>query len=157
MKNVKILAVAAALSAVMTGSAFAAAKSGQELTITTAFNTAEVSNAVVQSKTVDLIQGQPLAANTELAKITNLPVGAMLVDASSATAGQIKFSMVGNTGATFQAVVTDGQNTLSANTEGSVGSDYNGHDEVTVKTAAEIVSPAAGVYTSKPVVYTYTN
>lgn len=76
MKNVKIMAVAAALSAVMTGSVFAAtAVGGQELTISTTFNSGAVSYAEVQSEHVSIVSGKSLAADTLLAKITNLPVG----------------------------------------------------------------------------------
>ncbi|EGW7921650.1 hypothetical protein JGX56_004247 [Salmonella enterica] len=157
MKNVKILAVAAALSAVMTGSAFAAAQSGQKLTITTAFNTQSVSNAVVQSKNVAITPGVKVPSGTPLATITNLPAGAKLVDSDSSTVGQIKFTQVGGT-ATFQAEAKDGSsNVLSDITAGSTASNYNGVGAVTVSTVADIASPSAGVYTSQPTVYTYAN
>ncbi|EEG7921187.1 hypothetical protein G8864_001940 [Salmonella enterica subsp. enterica serovar Newport] len=157
MKNVKIMAVAAALSAVMTGSVFAAtAVGGQELTISTTFNSGAVSYAEVQSEHVSITSGKPLAADTLLAKITNLPAGAKLIDTTATANGQILFTKVGDTNVTFPATVKDASNNvLSDNTAGTTASLYDGTAVVSVKTAAEITSPQAGVYTSQPTVYTY--
>ncbi|EEE2767109.1 hypothetical protein N5H80_004095 [Salmonella enterica] len=159
MKNVKIMAVAAALSAVMTGSVFAAtAVGGQELTISTTFNSGSVSYAEVQSEHVSITSGKPLAADTLLAKITNLPAGAKLIDGTATATNQILFTKVGDTGVTFAATVKDASgNVLSDNTAGSNPSLYDGAATVSVKTAAEISHPEPGVYTSQPTVYTYTN
>ncbi|EEP0997518.1 hypothetical protein HAY25_004594 [Salmonella enterica] len=158
MKNFKILAVAAALSAVMTGSAFAAtAVPGQELTIYTTFNSAAASYAEVQSEHVPVINDTPLVADTLLAKITHLPAGAKLID-SNATVGQILFTKVGDSGVTFPATVKDASdNVLSDNVPGTTVSSYDGNAVVSVKTAAVITHPQPGVYTSQPTVYTYTN
>ncbi|EGJ6728024.1 hypothetical protein INC34_004183 [Salmonella enterica] len=158
MKNVKIMAVAAALSAVMTGSAFAAnAVGGQALTISTTFNAGAESYAEVQSEHVSIENGKLLAADTLLAKITNLPVGAKLIDTTSTTGNQILFTKVGDTNVTFQATVKDASgNVLSDNTAGSTASAYDGISVVSVKTAAAISNAQPGVYTSQPTVYTYT-
>ncbi|EJA5030430.1 hypothetical protein MU985_005047 [Salmonella enterica] len=159
MKNVKIMAVAAALSAVMTGSVFAAtAVGGQELTISTTFNSGAVSYAEVQSEHVSIVNGQSLAADTLLAKITNLPVGAKLIDTTAGNNGnQILFTKVGDTNVTFPATVKDASgNVLSDNTAGTTASAYDGISVVSVKTAAAISNAQPGVYTSQPTVYTYT-
>ncbi|ECG5801146.1 hypothetical protein CD625_004007 [Salmonella enterica subsp. enterica serovar Oranienburg] len=157
MRNVKIMAVAAALSAVMTGSVFAAtAVGGQVLTISTTFNSGAVSYAEVQSEHVSITSGTPLAANTLLAKITNLPAGAKLIDTTATANGQILFTKVGDTNVTFPATVKDSSdNVLSDNIAGTDASVYDGNAVVSVKTAAEITSPQPGVYTSQPTVYTY--
>lgn len=157
MKNVKIMAVAAALSAVMTGSVFAATPvGGQVLTISTTFNSDAVSYAEVQSEHVSITNGKPLTADTLLAKITNLPAGAKLIDTTATANGQILFTKVGNTGVTFPATVKDASdNLLSDNIAGTSPSAYGGNTAVLVKTAVEITSPQAGVYTSQPTVYTY--
>ncbi|ECY1034484.1 hypothetical protein J0Q64_004430 [Salmonella enterica subsp. enterica serovar Newport] len=160
MKNVKIMAVAAALSAVMTGSVFAAtAVGGQELTISTTFNAGAVSYAEVQSEHVSIVSGKSLAADTLLAKITNLPVGAKLIDTTAGNNnGQILFTKVGDTSVTFPATVKDASdNVLSDNTAGSAASAYDGAAVVSVKTAAVINNAQPGVYTSQPTVYTYTD
>ncbi|EKS3673605.1 hypothetical protein QL374_004732 [Salmonella enterica] len=158
MKNFKILAVAAALSAVMTGSAFAVEQAGQRLTISTTFNSETASYAEVQSEHVSVKNDVALSADTLLAKITNLPAGAKLIDTTGGNnSGQILFTKVGDTGVTFPAEVKDGANVLSDNEVGTEGSHYNGTDVVTVNTAAIIAHPQAGVYTSQPTVYTYTN
>ncbi|EMZ8483501.1 hypothetical protein ABE843_005125 [Salmonella enterica] len=160
MKNVKIMAVAAALSAVMTGSVFAAtAVGGQELTISTTFNSGAVSYAEVQSEYVSITSGKPLAADTLLAKITNLPAGAKLIDTTTGNnSNQILFTKVGDTSVTFPATVKDASdNVLSDNTAGTTASLYDGAAVVSVKTAAEISHAEPGVYTSRPTVYTYTN
>ncbi len=160
MKNVKIMAVAAALSAVMTGSVFAAtAVGGQELTISTTFNSGAVSYAEVQSEHVSIVSGKSLAADTLLAKITNLPVGAKLIDTTAGNnSNQILFTKVGGTSVTFPATVKDASdNVLSDNTAGTTASAYDGVAVVSVKTAAVINNAQPGVYTSQPTVYTYTN
>lgn len=159
MRNVKIMAVAAALSAVMTGSVFAAtAVGGQELTISTTFNSGTVSYAEVQSEHVSITSGKPLAADTLLAKITNLPAGAKLIDTTATATSQILFTKVGDTSVTFPATVKDGSgNVLSDNTAGTTASLYDGTAVVSVKTVAEISHPEPGVYTSQPTVYTYTD
>ncbi|ECJ7386056.1 hypothetical protein CSQ17_19010 [Salmonella enterica subsp. enterica serovar Infantis] len=159
MKNVKIMAVAAALSAVMTGSVFAAtAVGGQELTISTTFNSGAVSYAEVQSEHVSITSGKPLAADTLLAKITNLPAGAKLIDTTATANGQILFTKVGDTNVTFPATVKDASNNvLSDNTAGTTASLYDGAAVVSVKTAAVINNAQPGVYTSQPTVYTYTD
>ncbi|EBB0350774.1 hypothetical protein ZZ69_001481 [Salmonella enterica subsp. enterica serovar Braenderup] len=160
MKNVKIMAVAAALSAVMTGSVFAAtAVGGQELTISTTFNSGAVSYAEVQSEHVSITSGKPLAADTLLAKITNLPAGAKLIDTTAGNNdGQILFTKVGDTSVTFPATVKDASNNvLSDNTAGTTASLYDGAAVVSVKTAAVINNAQPGVYTSQPTVYTYTD
>lgn len=160
MKNVKILAVAAALSAVITGSAFAVptAHQGQQLTISTTFNAGAVSYAEVQSEHVSIVNGESLAADTLLAKITNLPAGAKLIDTTAGNNGkQILFTKVGDTGVTFPATVKDvSDDVLSDNTAGTAASAYDGTSVVSVKTAAEISHAQPGVYTSQPTVYTYT-
>ncbi|EAA3224623.1 hypothetical protein ACV2HJ_05495 [Salmonella enterica subsp. enterica serovar Miami] len=160
MKNVKIMAVAAALSAVMTGSVFAAtAVGGQELTISTTFNSGAVSYAEVQSEHVSIVSGKSLAADTLLAKITNLPVGAKLIDTTAGNnSNQILFTKVGDTNVTFPATVKDASdNVLSDNAAGTTASAYDGAAVVSVKTAAVINNAQPGVYTSQPTVYTYTN
>ncbi|ASD87703.1 hypothetical protein LVO39_001956 [Salmonella enterica] len=160
MKNVKIMAVAAALSAVMTGSVFAAtAVGGQELTISTTFNSGAVSYAEVQSEHVSIVSGKSLAADTLLAKITNLPVGAKLIDTTAGNnSGQILFTKVGDNSVTFPATVKDASdNVLSDNTAGTTASVYDGAAVVSVKTAAVINNAQPGVYTSQPTVYTYTD
>lgn len=160
MKNVKIMAVAAALSAVMTGSVFAAtAVGGQELTISTTFNSGAVSYAEVQSELVSIVSGKSLAADTLLAKITNLPVGAKLIDTTAGNnSNQILFTKVGDTNVTFPATVKDASdNVLSDNAAGTTASAYDGAAVVSVKTAAVINNAQPGVYTSQPTVYTYTN
>ncbi|EAB9446477.1 hypothetical protein CSU32_19695 [Salmonella enterica subsp. diarizonae] len=160
MKNVKILAVAAALSAVITGSAFAdpAAHQGQQLTISTTFNAGSVSYAEVQSEHVSITNGQSLAADTLLAEITHLPVGAKLIDKTGGNSGgQILFTKVGDNDVTFPATVKDASgHVLSDNTAGTSASLYDGNTVVSVKTAAEISHAQPGVYTSQPTVYTYT-
>ncbi|EIX1243593.1 hypothetical protein MJ277_002714 [Salmonella enterica] len=160
MKNVKIMAVAAALSAVMTGSVFAAtAVGGQELTISTTFNSGAVSYAEVQSEHVSIVSGKSLAADTLLAKITNLPAGAKLIDTTAGNnSNQILFTKVGDTSVTFPATVKDASdNVLSDNIAGTTASAYDGAAVVSVKTAAVINNAQPGVYTSQPTVYTYTN
>ncbi|EBW1338718.1 hypothetical protein CC494_15635 [Salmonella enterica subsp. enterica serovar Muenchen] len=160
MKNVKIMAVAAALSAVMTGSVFAAtAVGGQELTISTTFNSGAVSYAEVRSEHVSIVSGKSLAADTLLAKITNLPVGAKLIDTTAGNnSGQILFTKVGDSSVTFPATVKDASdNVLSDNTAGTTASVYDGAAVVSVKTAAVINNAQPGVYTSQPTVYTYTD
>ncbi|HCK0391777.1 TPA: hypothetical protein NM844_000939 [Salmonella enterica] len=160
MKNVKIMAVAVALSAVMTGSVFAAtAVGGQELTISTTFNSGAVSYAEVQSEHVSIVSGKSLAADTLLAKITNLPVGAKLIDTTAGNnSNQILFTKVGDTNVTFPATVKDASdNVLSDNAAGTTASAYDGTAVVSVKTAAVINNAQPGVYTSQPTVYTYTN
>ncbi|EBP0140314.1 hypothetical protein IH92_22045 [Salmonella enterica] len=159
MKNVKILAVAAALSAVMTGSAFAAtAVPGQQLTINTTFNSAAASYAEVQSEHVPIENGHQLAADTLLARITHLPAGAKLIDTTAGNGSdQILFTKVGDSGVTFPATVKDASdNVLSGNAPGTTVSSYDGNAVVSVKTAAVITHPQPGVYTSQPTVYTYT-
>ncbi|EBZ2007305.1 hypothetical protein D8R94_14405 [Salmonella enterica subsp. enterica serovar Newport] len=159
MKNVKIMAVAAALSAVMTGSVFAAtAVGGQALTISTTFNSDAVSYAEVQSEHVSITSGKPLTADTLLAKITNLPAGAKLIDTTATANGQILFTKVGDNSVTFPATVKDASdNVLSDNTAGTTASVYDGAAVVSVKTAAVINNAQPGVYTSQPTVYTYTD
>ncbi|HFW4797845.1 TPA: hypothetical protein ACIBS5_003253 [Salmonella enterica subsp. diarizonae serovar 60-67:z35:-] len=162
MKKMKCLAVAAALSAVMTGSAFATptAVEGQHLTITTTINTPATSFAEVQSKHITLDNQGKIAAETVLAQISNLPKGAKLVDTGSDTTGQIKFTKVGGA-ETFQAEAwQNGAHgvVISAGSEGAgtTASDLPLNAVVDVVTVAELSNQAAGVYTSTPVVYTYT-
>ncbi|EKN5803754.1 hypothetical protein PXU57_004474 [Salmonella enterica subsp. enterica] len=154
MKNINILAVAAALSAVMTGSAFAAATAGETLPITVALSSTAVTYATAVAHNVTIPENGIIPANTKLATISNLPAGATLVD-TSADVGKIKFTSTSG-GNSFQAVAKDSnEHVVSANTAGDVRSRYT-EGEVTVKTDSVLKNAQPGVYVSTPVIYTYT-
>ncbi|EEE9947262.1 hypothetical protein DJ252_20155 [Salmonella enterica subsp. enterica serovar Uzaramo] len=159
MKNINILAAAAALSAVMTGSAFAAATAGQTLPITVALSSKAVTYATAVANNVEIPQTGIIPANTTLATISNLPVGATLVDTSSSTTGQIKFTQTGGGGsATFQAkayVAGNEAKIVSANTTPENATQLQEGDTVNVATADAIKNAQPGVYVSTPVIYTY--
>lgn len=158
MKNINILAVAAALSAVMTGSAFAAATAGETLPITVALSSTAVTYATAVAHNVTIPQNGTIPADTTLATITGLPAGATLVDTSSSTAGQIKFTQTGG-GATFQAkayVSGETSKVVSANATPVGATQLQEHGTVTVATVDVINNAQPGVYVSTPVIYTYT-
>ncbi|ECZ8128293.1 hypothetical protein F8606_25425 [Salmonella enterica] len=158
MKNINILAAAAALSAVMTGSAFAAATAGQTLPITVALSSKAVTYATAVANNVEIPQTGTIPANTTLATISNLPVGATLVDTSSSTTGQIKFTQTGGGSATFQAkayVAGNEVKIVSANRPPENVTQLQGGDTVNVATADAIKNAQPGVYVSTPVIYTY--
>ncbi|HFG7808350.1 TPA: hypothetical protein ACGIM3_002544 [Salmonella enterica subsp. enterica serovar Java] len=158
MKKIKILAVAAALSAVMTGSAFAAFTPGQTLTIDAVIKKSEVVAPQVTSKTIT-ITGDDLDVNQTLATITGLPAGAMLVDTNSTTAGEIKFTRSEGV-ETFQAkayVQGHPDTVVSAGSEGA-GSSKSGlanGDVVDVVNAEKVTSVEPGTYHASAVVYTW--
>ncbi|HGP0786380.1 TPA: hypothetical protein ACLFL2_001737 [Salmonella enterica subsp. diarizonae serovar 53:z10:z35] len=160
MKNFKILAVAAALSAVMTGSAFAEGhyQSGQALSIATTFNSAAASYAEVLSKHVNVVDGN-VSSDTILAQVTNLPANSIIFDSQSGTEGQLKFSDVN--GHSFNAiayksgdknkVVSAGKNLpLVENTYVTQPGDV-----INISPVSNLTSAVAGVYTSTPTVYTW--
>ncbi|EAA5230493.1 hypothetical protein DP705_19175 [Salmonella enterica subsp. diarizonae] len=160
MKNFKILAVAAALSAVMTGSAFAEGhyQLGQALSIATTFNSAAASYAEVLSKHIEVINGD-VPSSTILAQVTNLPVNSIIFDAQSDSDGQLKFSDLN--GHSFNAiayksgeknsVVSAGKNLpLVKNTYVTQPSDV-----IDISPVSNLTSAVAGVYTSTPTVYTW--
>lgn len=160
MKNINILAVAAALSAVMTGSAFAAATAGQTLPITVALSSTAVTYATAVAHNVTIPENGIIPADTTLATITGLPAGATLVDTSSSTTGQIKFTQTGGGGsATFQAkayVAGETTKVVSANATPVGATQLQEHGTVTVATVDVINNAQPGVYVSTPVIYTYT-
>ncbi|EPC4839242.1 hypothetical protein Q1B87_004127 [Salmonella enterica] len=160
MKNFKILAVAAALSAVMTGSAFAVGsyQTGQILSISTTFNTNVESYAEVQSEHVEISKGQ-VDTNVILAKVSNLPANSIIYDATSANEGELKFSDVHNH--SFQAVAYEsGARSRVVSAGSSLPTDQNTYvtkpgDVINISPVSTLDSPAAGVYTSNPTVYTW--
>lgn len=157
MKNINILAVAAALSAVMTGSAFAAATAGQTLPITVALSSTAVTYATAVAHNVTIPENGIIPADTKLATISNLPAGATLVDTSSSTTGQIKFTQTGGS-ATFQAkayVAGETTRVVSANATPGSATQLQEHGTVTVATVDAIENAQPGVYVSTPVIYTY--
>ncbi|EIM5533193.1 hypothetical protein LNM54_005096 [Salmonella enterica subsp. enterica] len=157
MKNINILAVAAALSAVMTGSAFAAATAGETLPITVALSSTAVTYATAVAHNVTIPENGIIPADTTLATISNLPAGATLVDTSSSTTDQIKFTQTGGS-ATFQAkayVAGETTKVVSANTPPGSATQLQKGDTVTVATVDVIKNAQPGVYVSTPVIYTY--
>lgn len=157
MKNINILAVAAALSAVMTGSAFAAATAGQTLPITVALSSTAVNYATAVAHNVTIPENGIIPADTKLATISNLPAGATLVDTSSSTTGQIKFTQTGGS-ATFQAkayVAGESAKVVSANATPGSATQLQKGDTVNVVTVDAIKNAQPGVYVSTPVIYTY--
>ncbi|EAO8767112.1 hypothetical protein G3601_005321 [Salmonella enterica] len=155
MKNINILAVAAALSAVMTGSAFAAATAGETLPITVALSSTAVTYATAVAHNVTIPQTGIIPANTKLATISNLPAGATLVDTSSSTTGQIKFTSTSG-GNSFQAVAKDSnEHVVSANASPESATRLQKGGTVNVATVDTIKNAQPGVYVSTPVIYTY--
>ncbi|EHM1731991.1 hypothetical protein KFT39_002238 [Salmonella enterica] len=160
MKNVKILAVAAALSAVMTGSAFAEAHydSGQVLPIATTFNTAAASYAEVVSKHVNVLDGN-VSSDTILAQVTNLPANSIIYDGASTSDGQLKFS--DTKGHSFQAIAYESSSKSNVVSAGnSLPTSQNTYvtkpsDTIDISPASNLTSVIAGVYTSTPTVYTW--
>ncbi|ECG1306849.1 hypothetical protein DUQ81_16015 [Salmonella enterica subsp. diarizonae] len=159
MKNFKILAVAAALSAVMTGSAFAEGhyQSGQALPITTTFNSAAASYAEVLSKHIEVINGD-VPSSTILAQVTNLPANSIIFDAQSDTDGQLKFSDGSHS---FNAIAYKSgakSNVVSAGKDlPLVKNSYVTQlgDVIDISPVSNLTSAVAGVYTSTPTVYTW--
>ncbi|EAB6033785.1 hypothetical protein E2Q21_22715 [Salmonella enterica subsp. enterica serovar Java] len=160
MKNVKILAVAAALSAVMTGSAFAVPQyqsSGQVLSIATTFNTSAASYAEVVSKHVDVLDGN-VSSNTVLAQVTNLPANSIIYD-KLGDEGQLKFSD-GN-GHSFQAIAyKSGEKAKVVSAGNALPTSPNNYvtqpgDVIDISPVSNLTSAIAGVYTSTPTVYTW--
>lgn len=160
MKNVKILAVAAALSAVMTGSAFADAhyQIGQVLPIVTTFNTAAASYAEVVSKHVDVLSGN-VSSDTVLAQVTHLPATSIIYDSASTEDGQLKFSDAN--GHSFQAIAYENGNRLHVVSAGkNLPVAQNAYmtqpgDVIDISPVSNLTSAIAGVYTSNPTVYTW--
>ncbi|EEA6009149.1 hypothetical protein AAE036_004522 [Salmonella enterica] len=159
MKNFKILAVAAALSAVMTGSAFAEGhyQSGQALSITTTFNSAAASYAEVVSKHIEVINGD-VPSSTILAQVTNLPANSIIFDAQSEAEGQLKFSdgshsfnAIAYKSGEKSNVVSAGKNLpLVKNTYVTQPGDV-----IDISPVSNLTSAVAGVYTSTPTVHTW--
>ncbi|EBA6833150.1 hypothetical protein B5934_20550 [Salmonella enterica] len=160
MKNVKILAVAAALSAVMTGSAFADAhyQIGQALPIVTTFNTAAASYAEVVSKHVDVLDGN-VSSDTVLAQVTNLPADSIIYDSASTESGQLKFSDAN--GHSFQAIAyKSGSKNDVVSAGKALPTSQNTYvtqlgDVIDISPVSNLTSAIAGVYTSNPMVYTW--
>ncbi|EDV5378827.1 hypothetical protein YD03_003278 [Salmonella enterica subsp. enterica] len=160
MKNVKILAVAAALSAVMTGSAFADDhyQIGQVLPIVTTFNTAAASYAEVVSKHVDVLGGN-VSSDTVLAQVTNLPANSIIYDSASGEEGQLKFSDAN--GHSFQAIAyksgTKNDVVSAGKTLPITKNTYETQpgDVIDISPVSNLTSAIAGVYTSNPTVYTW--
>ncbi|EBJ7124079.1 hypothetical protein DY703_18485 [Salmonella enterica] len=160
MKNFKILAVAAALSAVMTGSAFAEGhyQSGQALSIATTFNSAAESYAEVLSKHIEVINGD-VPSSTILAQVTNLPVNSIIFDNQSGYVGQLKFS--DTNGHSFNAIAYKSGDKSSVVSAGKdlplVKNTYVTQlgDVIDISPASNLTSVVAGVYTSNPTVYTW--
>lgn len=161
MKNVKILAVAAALSAVMTGSAFAAPQyqsSGQVLSIATTFNTVAASYAEVVSKHVDVLGGN-VSSDTVLAQVNNLPANSIIFDGSSGEDGQLKFS--DGKGHSFQAIAyKSGEKARVVSAGNALPTSPNSYmtqlgDVIDISPVSNLASAIAGVYTSTPTVYTW--
>lgn len=159
MKNFKILAVAAALSAVMTGSAFADAhyQSGQTLPIATTFNSATANYAEVLSKHIEVMNGN-VSADAVLAQVTNLPANSIIFDSQSTNASQLKFSdgshsfnAIAYKSGDKSKVVSAGQNLpLVQNTYVTQPGDV-----IDISPVSDLISAVAGVYTSTPIVYTW--
>ncbi|EAQ6106149.1 hypothetical protein DRK59_16975 [Salmonella enterica subsp. diarizonae] len=159
MKNFKILAVAAALSAVMTGSAFADAhyQSGQALPIATTFNSATANYAEVLSKHIEVMNGN-VSADAVLAQVTNLPANSIIFDSQSTNASQLKFSdgshsfnAIAYKSGDKSKVVSAGQNLpLVQNTYVTQPGDV-----IDISPVSDLISAVAGVYTSTPIVYTW--
>ncbi|EMY9885837.1 hypothetical protein ABCZ66_000265 [Salmonella enterica] len=160
MKNVKILAVAAALSAVMTGSAFADVhyQIGQVLPIVTTFNTAAASYAEVVSKHVDVLGGN-VSSDTVLAQVTNLPANSIIYDSASGEEGQLKFS--DTKGHSFQAIAYKSgtkNDVVSAGKTLPISKnayETQPSDVIDISPVSNLTSAIAGVYTSNPTVYTW--
>ncbi|EBH1936270.1 hypothetical protein PQY08_004342 [Salmonella enterica] len=159
MKNFKILAVAAALSAVMTGSAFAvsAYHGGQVLPISTTLNSTVESYAEVQSEHVEIANSQVL--NTAvLAKVNNLPENSIIYDAASVNTGELKFSDGEHS---FQAVAYEsGDRGHVVSAGGELPTTKNTYvtkpgDVINISPVSNLDRPAVGVYTSNPTVYTW--
>ncbi|HGB5419296.1 TPA: hypothetical protein ACIVQF_005017 [Salmonella enterica subsp. enterica serovar Muenchen] len=159
MKNVRILALAAALSAVMTGSAFATAVSGQQLSIVTTLSRAATTNAVVTSAGYALDDQGNLPAATTLATITGLPVGAWIVDTNSTNSDGIKFLSNDGKNHVFEAKVKATDSTVVSknisNTISGLSAITDG--KATVYPYGDLSNIAPGVYVSSPVVYTFTS
>ncbi len=159
MKNFKILAVAAALSAVMTGSAFAEGhyQSGQALPITTTFNSAAASYAEVLSKHIEVINGD-VPSSTILAQVTNLPANSIIFDVQSDVEGQLKFSDGSHS---FNAIAYKSGEKSSVVSAGKslplVKNTYvtQTGDVIDISPVSNLTSVVAGVYTSTPTVYTW--
>ncbi|EEP9808828.1 hypothetical protein PP836_004191 [Salmonella enterica] len=159
MKNFKILAVAAALSAVMTGSAFAEGhyQSGQALSITTTFNSAAASYAEVVSKHIEVINGD-VPSSTILAQVTNLPANSIIFDAQSEDEGQLKFSDGTHS---FNAIAyKSGEKSNVVSAGKSLPLVKNTYvtqpgDVIDISPVSNLTSAVAGVYTSTPTVYTW--
>ncbi|HEA0268241.1 TPA: hypothetical protein RU586_004271 [Salmonella enterica] len=159
MKNFKILAVAAALSAVMTGSAFADAhyQSGQALPIATTFNSATANYAEVLSKHIEVMNGN-VSADAVLAQVTNLPANSIIFDSQSTNASQLKFSdgshsfnAIAYKSGDKSKVVSAGQNLpLVQNTYVTQPGDV-----IDISPVSDLTSAVAGVYTSTLIVYTW--
>ncbi|EAP9198049.1 hypothetical protein E8A45_09065 [Salmonella enterica] len=159
MKNFKILAVAAALSAVMTGSAFAEGhyQSGQALPIATTFNSATANYAEVLSKHIEVMNGN-VSSDTVLAQVTNLPANSIIFDIQSGNAGQLKFSdgshsfnAIAYKSGDKSKVVSAGQDLpLVKNTYVTQPGDV-----IDISPVSNLTSAVAGVYTSTPTVYTW--
>lgn len=160
MKNFKILAVAAALSAVMTGSAFAEGhyQSGQALSIATTFNSAAASYAEVLSKHIEVINGN-VPSSTILAQVTNLPANSIIFDAQSDSDGQLKFSDLN--GHSFNAIAyKSGEKTSVVSAGKNLPLVKNAYvtqpsDVIDISPVSNLTSAVAGVYTSTPTVYTW--
>ncbi|EDJ9766305.1 hypothetical protein CSU15_002765 [Salmonella enterica subsp. diarizonae] len=160
MKNFKILAVAAALSAVMTGSAFAEGhyQSGQELPIATTFNSATANYAEVLSKHIEVINGN-VSSNTILAQVTNLPAHSIIFDTQSGKAGELKFS--DGSRHTFNAIAyKSGDKTKVVSAGQALPLSENAYvtqpgDIIDISPVSDLTSTVAGVYTSTPTVYTW--
>ncbi|EAN9584296.1 hypothetical protein MWI14_003628 [Salmonella enterica subsp. diarizonae] len=160
MKNFKILAVAAALSAVMTGSAFAEGhyQSGQALSIATTFNSAAASYAEVLSKHIEVINGD-VSSSTILAQVTNLPANSIIFDTQSNSDGQLKFSDLN--GHSFNAIAYKSGEKTSVVSAGKnlplVKNTYvtQPGDVIDISPVSNLTSAVAGVYTSTPTVYTW--
>ncbi|HGB4871479.1 TPA: hypothetical protein ACIVK9_005457 [Salmonella enterica subsp. enterica serovar Muenchen] len=160
MKNVRILALAAALSAVMTGSAFATAVPGQHLSIVTTLSRAATTNAVVTSAGYSMDKQGNLPATTQLATITGLPNGAWIVDTNGVNADSIKFLSNDGASHTFAAkvVASDNSTVVSKNTPDSIsGNSVITDGKATVLPYGELSGIAPGVYVSTPIVYTFTS
>ncbi|HGB5545579.1 TPA: hypothetical protein ACIVRG_004412 [Salmonella enterica subsp. enterica serovar Muenchen] len=163
MKNVRILALAAALSAVMTGSAFAvpAPHAGETLNIATTIQSGKVTHPVVVPQVVTITDGF-LKQNEVVATITGLPADSWLVDAanSGGTTNTIKFKNIdGQPSHVFEAKAEGGtSNTvISVNKEASVGAEsgLQANETVNVKVNDNVNGVVSGVYVSNPVVYTW--
>ncbi|ECI0840672.1 hypothetical protein [Salmonella enterica] len=159
MKNFKILAVAAALSAVMTGSAFAEGhyQSGQALSITTTFNSAAASYAEVLSKHIEVIDGN-VPSSTILAQVTNLPANSIIFDTQSDSEGQLKFSDGSHS---FNAIAYKSGEKSNVVSAGKVlpivKNTYvtQPGDVIDISPVSNLTSAVAGVYTSTPTVFTW--